>query len=226
MAEAGSASGAPRRDTLRDLRQITIFGDLDDSVMEQIGRMMRRHTYQCGVVFPTEGADASSFYLLVCGHVRVYRSTLDGHEVLLQIAKTGDAFGLLPSDHAYVSSAEGAVLYSVSRSYLAHLMAEHPALGQAAFIYLYDRLVAAYTRMEDLRLGSVTARLVRVLVRLARRSPDSRVLLTHEELAEMIGTRQDEVTKALRHLRAIGVVSFKPHQRSILVHDAMDRTEL
>ena len=40
---------------------------------------------------------------------------------------------------------------------------------------------------------------------------------THRELAWMVGTRPEEVTKALRHLRAAGLVEYEPRQTGITI---------
>jgi CRP-like cAMP-binding protein len=65
----------------------------------------------------------------------------------------------------------------------------------------------------------IKTRLARTLVRLALSSQEQIVSATHAELAAMIGTRQEEVTKLLYHFRALGLVASVPHRPGLRVLD-------
>ncbi len=73
--------------------------------------------------------------------------------------------------------------------------------------------------IEELAFYEIKTRLARTLVRLALSSEELIVSATHAELAAMIGTRQEEVTKLLGRFRALGLVASAPHRRGFRVLD-------
>jgi len=81
------------------------------------------------------------------------------------------------------------------------------------------QLGESYRIIEELAFYEIKTRLARTLVRLALFSEGRLVSATHAELAVMIGTRQEEVTKLLCHFRALGLVASAPHRRGFRVLD-------
>lgn len=65
-------------------------------------------------------------------------------------------------------------------------------------------------RVEDLALYPVSTRLAHVLIRLAEASGRQMVAVTHDDLARLIGTRREEVTRALRRYRRQGLITTEP----------------
>jgi CRP-like cAMP-binding protein len=77
----------------------------------------------------------------------------------------------------------------------------------------------SYRVLEGLAFYEIEVRLARTLIRLGLSSEELIVSATHAELAAIIGTRQEEVIKMLRHFRASGLVASAPHRRGLRVLD-------
>jgi len=88
------------------------------------------------------------------------------------------------------------------------------------------QLGESYRIIEELAFYEIKTRLARTLVRLALSSEELIVSATHAELAAMIGTRQEEVTKLLGHFRALGLVASAPHRPGLRVLDLERLTSL
>src|SRR5260370_6775215 len=114
---------------------------------------------------------------------------------------------------------EGALAYRIDDGELLPLAHAHPSLGMLLFELLDREMTATHDLMEDLMLYGVKDRLAHVLARLALVDPQRVVRLTHHELAGLMGTSRENVTKALRRLQALGHVAAHPRRRHILVHD-------
>jgi CRP-like cAMP-binding protein len=111
------------------------------------------------------------------------------------------------------------VIYGVSRQQMHHVLCCSPDIALCVFELLCCQLTAAYDQAEDLVFQSAATRLARTLVCLARRHEGQQVFATHEALAAMIGSRQDEVSKLLRHFRTAGLICSQPRRRGIRVLD-------
>ena len=85
--------------------------------------------------------------------------------------------------------------------------------------FISRQLGESYRVLEGLAFYEIEVRLARTLIRLALSSEELIVSATHAELAAIIGTRQEEVTKMLGHFRALGLVASAPHRRGLRVLD-------
>lgn len=197
------------------LSQIPPFQTLAPVALEALARQAAVQTYQRGA--PVALAP-ESIYVVATGGVRLYRLDGGGHALTLRLLHAGEAFTVLPDTHAQVCTA-ATRLYVLLRSALQGLRETQPAFAEATVQLLQQRLADAYARMEDLALGSIATRLARVLARLAQAHPEQRVLLSHQELAELLGTRPEQITKMLRVFRARDWVVTQPTQPGLVVRD-------
>ena len=85
---------------------------------------------------------------------------------------------------------------------------------------LGKRLFEVEQRLADLALKNIPSRLIALLLRLAEPSPKgntAEVFLTHEELAQMLGTRRETVTRILNEQSCQGSIAL--HRARITLLD-------
>ncbi len=193
-------------------------GDLRALLEARPPALLRR-----GSTIFADGEAADRLYVVASGLVRLSRVAPDGRRVTLALLDGGMVFGheALLEDGRYAGSAEAladSAVHVVERGELGRLLAA-PQAGALLLAAVGERLAAAQEQVASLAFGSVAARLAGKLLELADRygkvTPagvriDER--FTHQQLAELIGTSRETLTKALNELRSAGMLEVLEHR--------------
>ena len=193
----------------------SIGGDLH-SLLGEVDRLSTRNLdslHGRGSVLFAEGEPARGVYILRTGSAFVSISSSEGRVVILRTAQTGDVLGLnAVLRHSFydatVKTLEPSRVNFVSRAELMELV-ENSGAGAAVVIKLLSQELAQFTdRARSLLLPQTArARFAQLLLELSNKPPgvDSRSgvinrVFTHEELAQMIGSSRETVTRLLADL--------------------------
>ena len=202
---------------------------LDDVTLAALSERSTVMRYRKGemIFSPYDPADAA--YLVEDGRVRVYRGAADGRQLTLSIADEGMLIGraaLLDLEHhdAYAIAMNDCTLRAIRVGDLERLAVEHPLVSIALTRELARRLHEAEDMLESLAFRGVPARLASLLLQLMERYGrvtrdgiriDER--FTHLQLAEMIGTSRETLTKVINELRDSGLIDIR--ERMVWVID-------
>jgi len=203
------------------LRSVSIFSGLDAAAAAGLERLVRRRSFAEGDVIVAQDDRGDALYVLASGKVKVVLYGESGREVILSIFKEpGDFFGemsLLDDEprSATVTAMEPSALAVLSRAdFRAHL-ARHPGVAVQVMTELCRRLRRADAVIGDLALLDVLGRLAAWLRDLAlaegEPAPEGRVLRqrpSQSEIAAMIGTSRETVSRALSELARRGDVQL------------------
>ncbi len=211
-SRAAAASG--RADLKRRyLRAIDIFQDLSEEQIGEIDRSVRMSTVERGrVVFePEESPDA--LFVLKQGRIQIYRISPEGRRFVVANIEPGTFFGELAligqSMHgSFAETLEDSTLCVMSRHDVEALIRRHPQVGVRIMQTLAERLSDAETQLEDLALKSLASRLATLILRLTVDGGDQMLGLTHNDLAERVGTSRETATQALNELKAAGLINI------------------
>jgi CRP/FNR family transcriptional regulator len=169
-------------------------------------------------------SDAPRAALVTRGLLRVYMVAPDGRQVTVRYARTGDVLGIAavlggPPPVSVQALVDSALLMLNVRSLHALGTADvHIAWAVAEEVTrrLYESLYA----LARNTFGSVRQRVARHLLDLATatRSPGERFIapVSHQELADAVGSVREVIARTLRQLRAEGMVETSPHGITIL----------
>ncbi len=163
---------------------------------------------------------AANVYVVLKGRVKIMRSSPEGQQKVISIRYRGDIFGELAlaggevesrrSDEAVaLDTARVAVIRAVDFWQAAH---RDPSLMRSALQHVTARLAEAHGQIESLVFDNNHRRLARALLDLsneASRAGESSVRLTHEELAELIGSTREVVTGMMIEFRQQGLIDYK-----------------
>jgi CRP-like cAMP-binding protein len=192
----------------------------------------QRRTFSRKDMLARVGDSAHELYLLQEGRVRLFSHSPQGRNLTLSIVEPGDIFGeqvLFPKQN-WVSDAQAlsdGVLYAIPRHKLELLLEQEPDLVLRIMENLGQRLQAVERRLGDLVFKSVPERLAALLLDLvgpkARQSEGPTPVpnrYTHLQLAEMINTHRETVTKVVNRFRDDRLLDFD--RKGIVLLD-MDR---
>lgn len=167
-----------------------------------------------GMVLFMEGAAARGLYLLASGRAKVSICSADGRKVIMRIAGPESILGLYAAltGRAYEATAEmletGTVIF-VSRQDLVKLIAGQGWFGSSlaeVFSYQFSELVD-HARLLMLS-ESALERLARLILKWSRDFGEAtgggirlQILLTQEEIAQIIGASRETVTRLFSALK-------------------------
>jgi CRP/FNR family transcriptional regulator len=187
-----------------------------------IDRVSRTRIYPRGAVVFHEGNVSRGVYVLSSGRAKVSISSADGRKLIIRVARAGDVLGLYAGltgrpFEATAEMVEGGRVDFISRADLLSLMwANHT---------LHDDLVEMFSRqfsefVDNTRMlllsESALEKLARLIVRWGRdfgeRTSEGirvKLLLTQEEIAQVIGASRETVTRLFSTLKRDQIIRVK-----------------
>ena len=166
------------------------------------------------------------------GRVRIHEPNSGGQDLTFSLVEGGTLVGQSGSTPrtsraSLVEALEPSVLRAVEREDFEDLVLRNPKVGVDTIRLLGERLDAYEGRLSDLIRKEVPARLAGLLLRLSEREDamtghEERRLparYTHRQLASMVGSNREAVTRTFGVLRKAGAVQTR--DRRIYVTDAV-----
>lgn len=214
---------------LRLLSMVDILEPLSREEIKELSLRVPDTQVERGRIFYTPHERSEKLFMLKKGRVRIYRVAPDGRELTLAVINPGTVFGEMSLtaqrlENAYAEAMEPSVICAMKRHDLERLVIEKPQVGLKVMSVLGERLSHAEDRMEDIALKEVPARLASFILQLVeeegvvtREGYKVPTRYTHRQLASLIGSKRETVTKAFTLLQRSGAVELK--RRRIHVKD-------
>ncbi len=241
-----SESSPSLQEAVRYLQQVRFFQGLHTVELQAVLQAARRHRVSRDAFFFLQGDQATVFYVLVQGRVKLTQVTPEGHQVLIRFVGPGGGIGVVAvlSEATYPLSAqamEDCLALAWEGEALAQLMERYPRLALNALKLVANRMRELQDRLRELMTERVERRIARTLLRLVRqvgRKVEDGVLidlpLSRQDLAEMSGTTLYTVSRVLSRWEQEGliqsgrtrVVIRKPHNLVVIAEDLPSDTAL
>jgi CRP-like cAMP-binding protein len=188
------------------------------------------NVYDPGQVVYYEGNACLGVHCVESGTVKLRKSDPHGEEVVVGLAEPGDVLGYVAyfGDGGYRTTAEAVTscrICFVDRAAVKTLLQRNPALGLA----FLKRIAGDAERSDDERVRalslSLRARAAHLLLVLKDRSATAddegrltiQLPLTRRDLAAMLGTRPESLSRLIRSFESEGIARFG--SREVLVPD-------
>ena len=199
-----------------------------------IDRVSRSRIYPRGAVVFHEGNIARGVYVLSSGRVKVSISSADGKKLIIRVAKSGDVLGLYAGltgrpFEATAEMVEGGRVDFISRTDLLNLMGRQQAFN-SDLVEMFSRQFSEFVDNTRMLLLSESAleKLARLIVRWGRdfgeRTTEGvrvQILLTQEEIAQIIGASRETVTRLFSALKRDKIIRVKRDALWIRDSDAL-----
>jgi CRP-like cAMP-binding protein len=165
----------------------------------------------------TPNQAAQSLYLLQDGHVSLQMLSSEGRVLTLQVIEPGQMFGhsALTGNPTYDTFAEAIKTvhaFAIPRDQIFQVLVEQPALGLSLLDIVGRYRLTVSRRLDEVAFKSVPARLASLLLDMANTDTGELELHlprhTHQQLAEMINTYRETVTKVINQFRAARLVDI------------------
>jgi CRP/FNR family transcriptional regulator len=210
------------------LTNCALFRGLDSAEINRLADVAQVRRIAKGDHLFWEGEPAIGFYVLIEGVIRVYKSSPDGKEITLHRIRPGQMFaeaaifsdGGFPANCAAISDATVAFF---PKDRFITLLGSSPSLslkiiaGLSAFVREFSQ------KVRDLSLREVSGRLAGFLLTEQRRQQTDTIYLetTKAELANSLGTTSESLSRNLKSMRELGIISVTREQVVILDSDSL-----
>src|SRR5215213_4920225 len=155
------------------LSGVDVFGSLEkEEIRELLRDLLQRNVeinLEAGEVFYTPHQQDGKLFILKKGRVRIYKMEGSREEFTLEVVEAGTVFGEVAfTAHrlrdAYAEAIEASILLAMERADVERLIEEKPQVGLRMISLLSERLRYYETRMEDVTLKEVPARLASLIL--------------------------------------------------------------
>ncbi len=188
--------------------------------------------YRKGEMLYYSGDQPSGLYCIHHGNVKIFKMGRDGKEQIVRLAHEGDILGYrsLISGEPYSSFAvpiDDAQICHIPKHVFFNLITTNPNFSKRIMVLLSRELKAAEERIVEIAHKPVRERLAETLLLLHQTygtEPDHRTLgikLTRAELANIIGTTSESVSRALSAFREMNIIEMNGRKIGIVDHGAL-----
>jgi CRP/FNR family transcriptional regulator len=217
------------------LRESGFFCQLGKPSLEELEKVKYASAYPQGAVLFVEGQAPRGVYVICSGRVKLSTTSRDGKTLIVRIAQAGEVLGL----HATVSgkpyeltgeTLQPCQLDFIRREDFLRFLQHHSDACLNAAQHLSQNCQSAYEMIRSLGLShSVSEKLARLLLEWAHDGDVTKdgirikVSLTHEEIAQLIGTSRETVTRVLSEFREKKLAQLRGSTLLILNKAAMEK---
>lgn len=214
------------KNLLKKISELQSFKEFSEVDLEKVIKFSFCRDFFANEFVIHEGVEAIAAYFLLSGQVEVLRMSLSGREQILTRLYPGQAFNTAPfflaekQNPASVRAVVDSQVLVIPAVHFLALLDELPVFNHLVMQDYSERLKSLTTRVEELGLYSVRARLARFLLKQADQ-PGKPLRWTQDEIARHIGTVRDVVGRSLRSLQADGLIQLQRHQIRLLDRAAL-----
>jgi CRP-like cAMP-binding protein len=232
-ASPGAAPQLQERQIQVHLRKIPLLADLTDEDIVKVKAELRyRHFAKRSVVLH-KGGSADALLFLLSGQLQVVDITEDGRAIGLRMLTAGDFFGEIALINNSTRSASVVAMTEVLVAFLPastalHLFSHSPSVARKMLGHLAQKIQRDSEFRALLSINNASRRIY-TYIALMQQSADKggRMVIenlpTHQDIANMINTSRETVTRALLVLTQQGIVQ-KDGQRLVIADaDALQK---
>jgi CRP/FNR family cyclic AMP-dependent transcriptional regulator len=188
------------------LERVPMLSNIGRRSCEALEAISQRRQYRKNTVIITEGDETDSLYILLSGRVNAVRSDNSGRQLVISRFQPYDCFGEMsfldgdPRSATIVTKTPCEVMVIPRNRFLA-LASDRPEMTWSIILYLLKKLRQATQQIDNLAFLDVYGRLVHFLIENQDENGVISERLTHQNIAEIIGTSRETISRILGELK-------------------------
>jgi len=218
----------------RCLHNMSVFSNLNEEEISLICQKAVQRNYEKGQFIFFENDNDKKLYLLSSGRVKLTIMSPEGREKVLTILQEGDIFGEISFfDHnphpVTAEVVEDTLLLVISWSDLEKIIMQKPSLALKIIEALAKKTRLLTSQIREMVFQDAGGRLAAMLQRFAgdfgqEVSDGIRIelVLTHQEIANLLGTSRVTVTKFLNNFMDRKIIRIENRKIIILDSEALE----
>jgi CRP/FNR family transcriptional regulator len=220
-------------DITNQIKDISLFQGVSPDKLRLLASQAIYKKFKAGEIIIGEADPIRSFYVVISGQLKLYKSSAEGKEQTLQLLGPGDPFGLCTafatdSFPASAMAIEDAAVLLISGTVIEATARQEPVLLLNIISILSQRLKESMTLIESLALKEIPGRLASFLRHsLPKDTKDKKtavkLTISQRELAKILGATPEALSRALRKMAIDGILSTSGRVITILDHKALEQ---
>lgn len=207
------------------VRHDRLFCDIPEAAVRHLDTIKGTAFYPKGTFLCLEGQMPRGIFILCNGRAKITASGADGKTIIFGIAAPGEVLGLsaVLSGKPYevtVETLEATQANFIGRNEFLEFMKKYPDVGMRVAQQLTHTCQAAFEEIRSLGLShSVPERFARLLLQWAETPSFAKkdktgetimkIVSTQEEMAQMIGTSRETVSRIIADFKKKGLLRVK-----------------
>lgn len=203
-----------------NFNDLTLFNSLSHEQMQKLLHNSRQKQFQKDQILFYENDQPLSLFIVLEGHVNVYKCTEDGTEKILRTFGKGDMFAEMPCFNAtpYPASAKAASdvnLLELECKVFKTALEEDAQIAMRIISSLSKKIISLEHYINSHLHMSATQKVVRYLLE----NPQSFFKKKNKEIAQELNMRVETFSRVLRKLKDAGAVDTKKQriEKSLLI---------
>lgn len=211
------------RNSVKDLlQQFPLFKHLTDEEMEPVLEIARNRIYRKGTHLFMQGDPLTNVYFIMHGKIKIYRTDLQGKEQIVNVLGENEMFphqGFFRNDDypAHAEVLDEATLIYIPIHQFEQFLISNPEVSVKVFRVLGDIIVDLQNRLEEQILYNTYEQIILLLLRLTKShgkeiadgSFQITTPFTNRDLANMIGSSRETVSRTLTQLKKNNLIETK-----------------
>ncbi|WP_026700660.1 Crp/Fnr family transcriptional regulator [Salibacterium aidingense] len=208
----------------RHLKGVPLFKELTEAEIEPIVKIAHVRTYKPRTFVFMQGDPLERVFFIQQGKVKIYKTDINGKEQIVSILKEDDMFphvgffgrGSYP---AHAELLEESIIVVIPIAEFETILLQYPEVSVKLFRVMGEKIIDLQNRLEEQVLHNTKEQILMLLLRLCeaygRELGAGQVQLdtyfTNRELANMIGTSRETVSRTLTQLRKKEFIHFNKY---------------
>jgi CRP-like cAMP-binding protein len=208
------------------LKSIPYFAGLSAAELDAIKPLILEKKAGRGEIILDDGEPADGLYFLVSGAVKLFKTSAEGKEQILDIIRPGQSFndasvfGDTPNQ-ADVQAMSPVVVYEIRKTDIMGILQKNPRVSSNTIKVLAGQMGRLVALVEELSFKHVTGRVAKILLEHAGDGASPGLRLTQQEMAALAGTAREVVGRSLKSLEEEGIIRLERHRLVIANKEAL-----
>jgi CRP/FNR family transcriptional regulator len=210
------------------LKSNPYFSGMSPAELEAIGKLAFGKRYDREEIILHEGGAAQALYFVASGVVKIFKTSPDGKEQILDLAHSGESFNDVPMFDGGLNLASAqamgpVLLCGITKSALESVLVEYPQVALNIIKVMATRARQLVSLVEDLSFRHVIGRVARILLEHAEDEKNAEPRLTQRDIAAMAGTAREVVSRSIKVMEESGIIRIERHRIVIADKDALEK---
>lgn len=204
--------------TIENIVKFTYFAGVERDYLAGLLSVFNTKTYLKGQVIISEGDTAATLFFVNAGVVKVFKTSPEGKEQIIDIVKPGESFNDItvfskgPAPYSAQALGITTEVYWIHKNDIMAFMEKNWKVAINALEVITHQKRALLVLIEDLSFKNVTGRVAKILLQNTDPSQGGVHRLTQYEMAAMAGTAREVVGRSLKSLEDSGAISLERHK--------------
>lgn len=211
---------------LEEIQHIYLFEQLTDAELRRMAEHTTLLNLPSGKTLFSQGDSCRSFYVVHSGMMKLFRTSPDGSEKILELAGPGQMFAeavmFVGTYPVHAVALEDSCLFAFDCKDFRAQLHENIELCFRLMAAMSRRMHGLINEIDQLTLHSGTERLVRYLLDQippdVKHAPSIRLLVPKQTIASRLGIKPETFSRVLSKLRHDGLIEV--HDDTIVLKDA------